>query len=61
MPEPIDFAQLAQQYRDGMADGWLIWLAEHAEEIAEEMLRREHAEFLLSLLPRDVDGDNQPV
>ena len=61
MTEQVDFAQLAQQYRDEGAAEWLIWLAEHAQEIADEVLRREHAAFLRRLAPMAVDGDNVAV
>ena len=55
----VDFANpLAQQYRRSKEKiEWLIWLVEHAEEVAEEVLRREHAEFLRRLAPMAVDGD----
>ena len=70
MTEQVDFAKLAQQYRDEGAEEWVIWLAEHAQEIADEILGREYAAFLQSLLPTDIgrgdlnvehwriDGDN---
>ena len=32
-PQMTMFDLLAQQYRDEGAEEWLIWLAEHAEEI----------------------------
>ena len=28
MPEPMDFAEFAQQCRDEGAEEWVIWLAE---------------------------------
>ena len=61
MTDLVDFAKLAQQYRDEGAEDWLIWLVEHAEEVAEEVLRREHAAFLRKLAPMQIDGDNQAV
>ena len=42
------------------APDYRIWMAEHAQEIADEVLRREHAEFL-SRCAYAVDGDNQAV
>ena len=57
MTDLVDFAKLAQQYRDEGAEDWVIWLAEHAEAVADEVLRREHAAFLQSLLP--IDDSNQ--
>ena len=59
MPEPMDFAELAQQYRDEGAEEWVIWLAEHAEEIQEEMMRIAYRKHLASLI--GIDGDNQAV
>ena len=59
MTEQVDFAQLAQQYRDEGAEEWVIWLAEHAEEIQEEMMRTAYRKYLASLI--SVDGDNQAV
>ena len=58
MDKPMDFAALAQQYRDEGKEEWLIWLVEHAEEVAEEVLRREHTAFLMSLLPTDIGRGN---
>ena len=55
--ELIDHKEFAQKMRDEDAPDYVIYLADHAQEIEDELVLRAEREFLESLIVKDFPED----
>ena len=55
--ELIDHKEFAQKMRDKGAPDYVIYLADHAQEIEGELVLRAEREFLESLIVKDFPED----
>ena len=55
--ELIDHKEFAQRLRDEGASDYVIYLADHAQEIEDELVLRAEREFLASLIVKDFPED----